>query len=655
MCGFAGLMGPVGQPADRIRLAGAMANTLVHRGPDDAGSWVSPDGAVALGFRRLAILDLTIDGRQPMTSGSGRYTAVFNGEIYNFADLRIELERAGVRFRGRSDTEVLLGALDTWGFEATLPRLWGMFAIATWDQQERQLLLARDRLGKKPLYYSWSGGVFLFGSELKALCVVPGFSPSVDRNALTTYFRYCSIPAPMTIYDGVFKLPPASWAAIGTHHPHGSLKTKCFWDVSAIAADSELHPAELDDDAAEEELRSLLVDSVRLRMVADTPLGAFLSGGIDSTAVVGTMQTLSSRRVQTFSIGFQEREYDEIAWARAVAQRLGTDHTELTVTSDDAVRVVPKLPDVFDEPFSDSSQIPTLLVARLARSQVTVALSGDGGDEALGGYRRYVAGPRLWRILSGLPLPLRVWLAALLRDVLPERWDALGRYADHLLPVRYMGLLSGNRVQKLAGLVGVASLVDLRRRLISTWQEPGELVLGGFEPSNSAEELFGDSFLRAPAHRMMLDDQLRYLPSDILTKLDRATMAVSLEARCPFLDHRLIEFGWRLPLNQKIRNGRGKWLLRRLLDRMLPSSLLERPKQGFGVPIDAWLRGPLRSWAEDLLSVDRLRRQGYLRPEPVQRLLEAHMSGRRNQQYELWAVLMFQAWLDAHPRFGLQS
>ena len=655
MCGFAGLLGPPGAAEERLATARRMAATLVHRGPDDEGSWADPQGEVAFGFRRLSILDLTPEGHQPMTSPDGRYTVVFNGEIYDFAALREELERRGHRFRGHSDTEVLLAAIVEWGLEAALPRLWGMFAFALWDDRERALHLVRDRMGKKPLYFGWQGRTLLFGSELKALRAHPDFAAPIDRDALASYLRFCYVPAPRSIHRGIYKLAPAGWITLRPGRPGELPATRHYWHPATIALAGERDPSRLSDADAAGALEELLEDAVRLRCVADVPLGAFLSGGIDSSTVVALMQAQSARKVRTFTIGFNLAEYDESAHARAVAAHLGTDHTELQVTPEETRAVIPRLPALYDEPFADASQIPTFLVSQLARTQVTVALSGDGGDELFGGYHRYVTGTRLWSSLGRVPRRLRQGVVLAIEAVPPAAWDRVGWLADRALPAARRGLITGNRVHKLATVLGVPDLDAMYLRLVSTWPDPSSVVRDGGEPEGPLPWRGAAAALEAPAHRMMLLDLLGYLPDDILVKVDRASMGVSLEARAPLLDHRVAEFAWRLPVRQKIRGGEGKWLLRRVLERHVPRSLFERTKRGFGIPIDAWLRGPLRGWATDLLSEQRLKREGFFRPQPVQRALREHLDGARNRQFQLWTVLMFQAWREAQGGAGWAS
>lgn len=646
MCGFAGTLGsprPHDVARDEVR---RMARTLAHRGPDDEGDWVDPRGQLAFGFRRLAIIDLTAEGHQPMSSADGRYTVVFNGEIYNFLQLRKELIALGCRFRGRSDTEVLLAAISSWGVEQTLPRLSGMFAIALWDGRERALHLVRDRLGKKPLYYGWQGGTLLFGSELKALRAHPNFNAAVDRDALASYMRFCYVPAPRSIYSGIRKLPPACWLTVSADQREFSPTPSLYWDAVEVARVGQRDPLRLSDEDAANELERLLSDAVRLRSIADVPLGAFLSGGIDSSTIVALMQAQGSR-TRTFTIGFTEGEYDESKYGAAVAKHLDCDHTELLVTPDEARAVIPRLPALYDEPFADSSQIPTFLVSQLARRAVTVALSGDGGDELFAGYYRYIAGTKLAASLDVVPKPLLHGASTLLSRISPASWDRVGRWLDRVLSRQRRGLVTGNRVHKLASVLETAGLDAMYARLISTWPDPAQLLVQGGEPRGALPELGDLSFLSNPAQKMMLIDLVSYLPDDILTKVDRASMGASLEVRAPFLDQNVVDFAWRLPLAQKIRGGVGKWLVRRILERHVPGSLFARPKQGFAIPIDAWLRGPLRGWAEDLLSQERLGREGFFEPGPIREAWKQHLSGVSNRQAQLWTVLMFQSWLEA--------
>ena len=653
MCGITGLIDPNLQSDSALALQNdvitRMADCLASRGPDDSGTWVDPTVGVALGHRRLSILDLSPLGHQPMHSASGRYVIVFNGEIYNYLELRHELEQlGGVAWRSHCDTEVMLAAFEAWGVKAALQRFIGMFAFALWDRQERILVLARDRLGEKPLYYGWSGGVFLFGSELKALRAHPAFTVAINRDALTLLLRHNYIPAPYSIYQGIAKLPPATFATLGwpALARHADPAIESYWSFREVAEAGVAHPLPVDEIAAIGELEALLRDAVARQMVADVPLGAFLSGGVDSSTIVALMQTQSSRPVNTFTIGFHEAGYNEAEYAQAVARHLGTDHTEFYVTPQEARAVIPRLPQLYDEPFADSSQIPTVLVSQLARTRVTVSLSGDAGDELFGGYTRYFLAVRIWNILSCLQPSLRAGIARLLLSI-PTLW--LDRVLNTLRPVlpplrRYPQ--AGDKIHKLAELLTLPNAERLYQRLVSHWEQSAAVVIGGQEPvtvlTNAGQWAKLPNFIQ----RMMYLDTLTYLPDDILVKVDRAAMSVSLESRAPFLDHRVVEWAWRAPLNMKIRNGQGKWLLRQVLYRYVPRELIERPKQGFGVPIDHWLRGPLRDWAEALLDESRLRQEGFFNPQPIRAKWAEHLAGTRNWQYYLWDVLMFQAWLQ---------
>ena len=632
MCGIAGFLnGRNALDQDAMyAAASAMAGTLFHRGPDDCGAWADASAGVALGHTRLSIIDLSACGHQPMQSQSGRFTTVYNGEIYNHAELRRELESRGYTFQGHSDTSVLLAAVAEWGVTQAVSRLIGMFAFAVWDDREQTLTAVRDRLGIKPLYYGQFGATFLFGSELKALRAHKDFRGDIDRGAVALFMRHNYVPAPYTIYRGVYKLPPGTLLTIRTGQTELSRPTP-YWNLSEVAASGLQQPFRGSEEEAVAELDQLLSDAVRLRMVADVPLGAFLSGGIDSSTVTALMQKQSSQPVKTFCIGFQEEGYNEADYAKAVAKHLGTDHTEQYVSPAEAQQVIPRLPEMYDEPFADSSQIPTFLVSQLARHHVTVSLSGDGGDELFGGYTRYLAIDRYWRRISRIPLTMR----------------QLAAKAVYAIGGRKLqdGLTA--KMARRADFLSMPDAASAYRMLNIHWSDREQLVLGADAP----QTVFSDPAAWPPrsdvTEQWMYVDTLSYLPDDILVKVDRASMAVGLEARVPILDHRVVEFAWSLPLRYRIRGGQGKWLLRRVLDKYVPQHLIDRPKVGFGVPIDSWLRCPLRDWAESLISEDRLRREGYLRPEPVRRKWEQHLSGRSNWHYHLWDVLMFQAWLDS--------
>ncbi|MBI4507235.1 MAG: asparagine synthase (glutamine-hydrolyzing) [Chloroflexi bacterium] len=648
MCGIAGfvdLARATGAPVLQAT-AEAMAETLAHRGPDDRGVWIDAAAGVALGHRRLAIIDLSPEGHQPMLSASGRYAVVYNGEIYNFQALRAELARLGCTFRGHSDTEVLLAAVAQWGVFAALQRFNGMFAFVLWDRVERTLYLARDRLGEKPLYYGWMGQVFLFGSELKALRAHPAFRADVSRDALALYLTYNYIPAPYAIYRGAAKLPPGTLLALRAANGSARPTPHAYWSVREAAERGVADPWRGSSVEAAAYLDALLRDAVKLRMVADVPLGAFLSGGIDSSTVVALMQAQSERPVRTFSIGFLEAGYNEAEHAKAVARHLGTDHTELYITPAEAMAVIPRLPRLYDEPFADSSQIPTFLVSELARRHVTVSLSGDGGDELFLGYPRYVWGRRIWQRIGWLPVPLRTAAAAALTALPADAWDALLGRLGPLLPREVRGREPGHKLHRLAEVLAVARPEALYERLMAHWSAPERVVPGAATLPTVLSDTRRWAALPDFTQRMMYFDMAMYLPDDILAKVDRVSMGVGLEARVPLLDHRVVELAWRLPLALKLRDGQGKWLLRQVLYRYVPRALIERPKMGFGVPVGAWLRGPLRAWAEALLAERRLRDEGFFDPQPIRSCWAEHLGGTRNWQYHLWDVLMFQAWLD---------
>ncbi len=639
MCGIVGWLG---RAVDR-EAALAICGELHHRGPDDAGVWLDDTAGIALTHRRLSILDLSPAGHQPMVSVSGRYVIAFNGEIYNHLDLRREMD--AMPWRGHSDTETLLAAFERWGVEATLAKCCGMFAIALWDRSTRNLVLARDRLGEKPLYYAWQGASFLFGSELKALRAHPEFRGEIDRDALALYMRHNAIPAPHSIYRNVFKLPPGTWLKIRP----GELEAKPqqYWSVRAAAEEGRRSPFTGSDGEAREALTAVLRQAVAGQMLADVPLGAFLSGGVDSSMVVALMQAQSTRPIRTFTIGFHETGYNEAEHAHAVAAHLGTEHTELYVTAEQAMAVIPRLPELYDEPFADSSQIPTFLVSELARRHVTVSLSGDGGDELFGGYNRYFWATSIWRRIGWAPQSLRAALAGALTVLPPPLWNQAFKGVARFLPAGWRYANPGDKLHKLAEILAVRSPEEIYLGLVSHWKRPEDLVLGAREPATVLTDPLLWADLPDFESRMMYMDQMTYLPDDILTKVDRAAMGVSLETRVPLLDHRVVEFAWSLPLSMKIRHGQGKWLLRQVLYQYVPPALIERPKMGFGIPIDVWLRGPLKTWAEGLLNERRLQHEGYFNPVPIRQKWDEHLAGRRNWSYYLWDVLMFQAWLEA--------
>ncbi len=627
-----------GESANRLQdHVVAMACTLEHRGPDDSGFWLDESAGLALGFRRLAIIDLSPNGHQPMQSSSGRWVVVFNGEVYSFAELREELTAKGHRFRGHSDTEVVLEACEQWGVVEAVKRFIGMFAMALWDRRERRLYLVRDRLGIKPLYYAWAGRTLLFGSELKALRAHPAFDAEVDRDALSLFMRHNYVPAPFSIYRSARKLLPGHILCISDG---GRIEDSCYWDARQVAIRGQQQILPEDPEGIREQLEQILRDSVKRRMVADVPLGVFLSGGIDSSTVAALMQAQSEGPIRSFSIGVNESGYNEATYAGRIASHLGTNHTELYVTAKETMDVIPRLADLYDEPFADSSQIPMFAVSQLTRRHVTVALSGDGGDELFAGYNRYVWTPVIWRWVSRVPGYFRAPAANILRAVPPEFWEKLAA----IVPSKRRPNGVGDKVRKLAETLAKPTPDAVYRQLVSHWLN-GEPVLNAVPPQSILDDQSLPSDFPDFVSRMQFLDLVTYLPDDILTKVDRASMGVGLEARVPLLDHRVVEFAWRIPPELKVRDGQGKWILRRVLERYVPPSLFERPKKGFGVPVGAWLRGPLRDWAEDLLDETQIRNAGYLNPAPIRTRWREHLSGQRSWEYHLWDVLMFQAWL----------
>lgn len=658
MCGIVGFVTRgknSGTAADSLQ---AMVASLRHRGPDDCGHWHDLHEGVALGHTRLSIVDLSPTGHQPMSSNSGRYVIVFNGEIYNFHQLAEELSAVGHRFRGTSDTEVMLGAFEEWGFERSVAKFNGMFAFAVWDKIDRRLILGRDRMGVKPLYYGWTGDGFIFGSEIKPLEASPGFKGEINRDAVASLMRYSYIPAPHSIYKGIYKLSPGCLMMLGrddlickpadfSPNPGGSFRAqpKQYWSAAQVKRDGPKSPFAGTDQEAISTLEELLKDSIKLRMISDVPLGAFLSGGIDSSIVVALMQAQSSIPVKTFTIGFNELTYNEAQHAKQVAEHIGTDHTELYLSEADAIGVIPQLPKLYDEPFSDCSQIPTYLVSKMARQTVTVSLSGDGGDELFGGYERYLWANKIWRSVQRIPSMVRRLAAKSIGILRPGQWDSIFSTMAPVIPRSYRVNLPGHKLYKVSKVLRQPVTGDLYRQVISHWDAPEELVLGSTELrtlplGTSIDEKYAD-FLQ----QMMFLDLVGYMPDDILVKVDRASMGVSLEAREPMIDYRIVELASTFPNSLKIRNGVTKWALRQVLYRYVPPALIDRPKMGFGVPIGNWLRGALRPWAEDLLNPTRLKQDGFFNVSIVRQKWEQHLSGAGNWQYHIWDLLMFQAWL----------
>lgn len=616
-----------------------MARTITHRGPDDTGVWLDAEAGIGLAHARLAIMDPSAMGHQPMASASERFVVAFNGEIYNHFDLRSELEgqMGGVHWRGRSDTETMVACFDRWGIDRTVRKLVGMFAIAVWDRECRALTLIRDRMGEKPLYYGRVGEALVFGSEIKALRANPANQFDIDRNALASFMCLQYIPTPSTIYKGVHKLPAGTSVTVRLGD-QSDPSPVAYWSFQRMALDGIRNPFAGTDEEAISELRSVLSQAILGQRLADVPLGAFLSGGIDSSLIVALMQAQAGQRVSTFTIGFEDRRFDESSHARAIAKHFGTDHTDLRVTEYEAQQVIPLLASIYDEPFADSSQIPTSLVSQLARQHVKVSLSGDGGDELFGGYTRYG------------------WTNGLLRTPAPLRRLAADCLGALRLPQLTRTRLAKcyHRAAKLRYVLGAGSNAELYERCLSHWPRDASPVIGGSPSPTISKSWESVSAMGSAEHQMMAVDAITCLPDDLLCKVDRASMARSLETRMPFLDHRVVEFAWRLPLRMKRRRGQRKWILRQLLAQSAPLELFDRPKMGFGVPIGEWLRGQLREWAEDLLCESRLKREGYFQSAPIRAKWEAHLSGSSGLHHQLWNVLMFQSWLEFNRR-GIQS
>jgi asparagine synthase (glutamine-hydrolysing) len=642
MCGITGFFGHY-DTEQLPATASAMAGRIAHRGPDDSGVWCDADAGIALAHRRLAIVDLSPAGHQPMLSDSSRFVLVFNGEIYNHLELRAQLATQGraPAWRGHSDTETILAAIEAWGLKATLKACVGMFAIALWDRQEKTLSLARDRFGEKPLYYGWQGGVLLFGSELKAIAAHPSFARRINRDAVAQLLRYNYIPAPNSIWQGIHKLPQAT--SITLRNGQTDAVPEAYWSLAEVAENGQRADFSGSESDAVDALQNVLIQSVRGQMLADVPLGALLSGGIDSSMVVALMQSQSNRPVKTYSIGFHEKQFDESGYARDVARHLGTDHTELFMSAKDVLSAVPNMPRMYDEPFADSSQLPTSLVMALARQHVTVALSGDGGDELFGGYNRYLMAPKVWKAMQLVPAKLRGPFGKALQSVSPENWDKLAKPFARLIKQNRVG----SKVHNLSNrLINVKTFDDLIVSLTSEWNEHASVVINAMHTDSFINQPGQWPQIQDPASRIMFVDAMTYMPDDILVKVDRAAMAISLETRAPFLDHRVAELAWTLPISMKIHNGNGKHVLRQVLYKYVPQHLIDRPKMGFAIPLDQWLREDLRDWAEALLAPERLQQEGFFDVVMVRDAWQAHLSGTKNYSARLWSVLMFQAWLQ---------
>lgn len=652
MCGITGFLQPIGFKEDIAKVtAKRMADALISRGPDDSEIWVDKKSGIVLAHRRLSIIDLSTAGQQPMSCPEGRYTIAFNGEIYNHLNMRAELDKTSkIIWRGHSDTETLMACISVWGIENTITRCIGMFAFALWDKKKSTLTLGRDRMGEKPLYYGWQGkgenSVFLFGSELKAIKKHHLFIKNIDRNALCLFMRHNYIPAPHSIYCDIYKLLPGHLLSISTKQHEPIIKK--YWSLKDVAISGVESPIKGSPQDIIFELENLLKSSVRQQMMADVPLGAFLSGGIDSSTIVALMQAQSNNPIKTFTIGFNDKNYNEALYAKEIASYLGTDHTELYVTPQQAMEVIPKLPELYCEPFADSSQIPTFLVCQLAKQKVKVSLSGDAGDELFAGYNRYILTQKLWGKLSLLPVKLRTVAASCIKKLSPAAWDKLISQLQLLTPKSFHQF-NGHKLHKGAGVLDALNIDDLYFKLISHC-EPKNLVIDGIEPTTFFREESLQLGKLDDIQRMMAIDAISYLPDDILVKTDRASMGTSLEGRMPFLDHRIVEFAWRIPNSMKLHEKVGKWILRQVLYKYLPKKLVERPKMGFGFPIGDWLRGPLRDWAEELLDESRLQQETYINHVIVRKIWLEHLSGKRNWECFLWNILMFQTWLEAEIR-----
>lgn len=637
MCGIVGALGEW----STIDIALGRIST---RGPDSKGIWRCERGRVVLGHARLAIQDLTPSGTQPMTSLCGRYVIAFNGEIYNHLTLRTMLKNIGIEWKGTSDTETLVNCISTWGVQKTLEHLQGMYAFAVWDINEEQLTLARDRMGEKPLYWGLVGNTFVFGSELKALRSYPEFQPQIDQEALALYLKCSYVPAPYSIYKGIKKLPAGSYVTISSDQNNiNQVDIRTYWSIDTVAQQGINNPFVGSAADAVQTVESQLIESINGQLLSDVPLGAFLSGGIDSSTVVALMQELSSYPIKTYTIGFDEEGYNEAHHAKAVSKHLGTDHTELYLSANDSLAVIPSLPEIYCEPFADSSQIPTYLVSKLAKSDLTVALSGDGGDELFCGYNRYLAAKNAWKPMQNTPLFLRQLISSTARSLPAHRWNQLFDRLRPVLPDKLKVSMVGEKIYKFSDVIALDSGKDFYSSLTSFWNKPKDILIN---VSKSFDTYSAWQDLDCVENAMMLTDQKTYLPDDILVKVDRAAMANSLETRVPMLDHRMVELSWRMPMEYKVKDGKGKWLLREVLYKRVPRELIERPKAGFSLPLDSWLRGPLREWAENLLSIERLKKDGYFYPQPIRTAWEDHLSMKSNNQGILWNILMFQAWLD---------
>jgi len=649
MCGINGFLTSVNtNELDLNKVLNDCTDKIIHRGPDSNGFWVDSTKGIYLGHRRLSIVDLSPTGAQPMSSNGGRYIICLNGEIYNHLELRNELSlcsttNSTIIWKGSSDTETLINCFEVWGIEATLKKTTGMFAFSLWDSYTDELTIGRDRFGEKPLYYGWQESTFFFSSELKSIKSNSLFKSEIDRNALELYVKYAYVPAPYSIYKNIYKLSPGSFLTVSLNSKNS--KPSVYWSSLDQMMDSYEKPYTGNKNQAVEQLNSTLTSAVKKQMMADVPLGAFLSGGIDSSVIVAIMQSLSNVPIKTYTIGFKEDDYNEAHYAKNVAEHIGTDHTELYVTEKDALNVIPQLPYFYDEPFADSSQIPTYLVSKLASESVTVSLSGDAADELFGGYNRYLFANNLWKKIAIFPIGLRQIVSKLLTSVTPQTYNSFYKFLSFGASFNKKRNI-GDKIHKAMGIITSSSNLELYDRIISSWYTPSSIVIGGEDVFALKEAVPSQINKFDPISKMMAMDLISYLPDDILCKVDRAAMATSLETRVPFLDHSVMQFAWSLPLDYKIFDNKTKWVLREVLYKYVPKKLIDRPKMGFGVPIDTWLRGDLRDWAEKLLNEDRLLQEGFFNPKLIRKKWEEHLSGKRNWQQQLWVILMFQSWLE---------
>ena len=644
MCGFVGIMTKNKSLLD-YSFINNMTKSIDHRGPDDSGFWSNKNAGISLGHRRLSILDLTSAGHQPMHSPSKRYVLVFNGEIYNHGEIRSQLGKHS--WIGTSDTETLLTAIESWGIRKTIKLCVGMFAFAIWDNSKEELILGRDRMGEKPIYYGWQNNgknsCFLFSSELKALKNHPSFVPKVDRQALSLFIQYSYVPTPHSIYQNVFKLKPGHLLRVSLSKRSPTIEQ--YWSFIDIAKSSIISKFHETENNVVDKLESLLKSVIKEKMVADVPVGAFLSGGVDSSIITAIMQSQSNTPINTFTVGFSEEIYNEAIYAKTIANHIGTKHTELYVTPQQALEVIPDLPSLYCEPFADSSQIPTFLISKLAREKVTVAITGDAADELFGGYNRYTLTKKFWGKISNSPIWARSFMASTMSSLSPNAWNIIANSINSFIPKSLRLNNPGEKIHKAAKVMTNKQFDDFYLGLV-THCNPEEIIIGDYEEKTALNYKKCEFTLFDDVEKMMLIDTMTYLPDDILVKVDRASMAVSLESRIPFLDHRIVDFAWRIPQSMKINNNKNKWILRQILQKYVPQNLIERPKMGFSVPIDSWLRGPLREWAESLLDENRLKYDGFFHPEPIRNKWQEHLSGRKNWQHFLWNVLMFQSWLN---------